>query len=443
MQKSAWLLAVAALLLAARTMAAPTPAKGPDTVSTIPLAAVTKTLYRQSTVVGKSLYVAQGYVGPGLERWEVESLEVRSDDHANRLLRFSADNGRTWSAPQPLPNTTQFHHGIEVWEGEGPMYYDEVTKVWLGAWLRQIVYQQTYHCFTYWRVSRDGGRSWGAARQFVYEPGEPFDPRNAHAPGYLTHNHTYPGNNFLRLRNGTVVYAVTSVTIPATAPDPDPQQKYGNWWIPTGWRDIGSRCFVGRWNAAQQDYDWQAGNCVWVPMAVSCRGLMEAQLAELHDGRLLVLWRGSNTDQTPGRKWYSTSADGGLTLGPVQELKYADGSRFYSPSSIHATLRHGVTGKLYWIGNICAEPPQGNSPRHPLVIAEVDETIPALKRETVTPIDQRPPGQQDALGFSNFSYFEDRETHAIELYMTSFPELPSDGTAHCYRYVVTLLGQRG
>jgi hypothetical protein len=32
-------------------------------------------------------------------------------------------------------------------------------------------------------------------------------------------------------------------------------------------------------------------------------------------------------------------------------------------------IRDSVTGKLYWIGNICAAPPSGNSPRYPLVIA--------------------------------------------------------------------------
>ena len=34
-------------------------------------------------------------------------------------------------------------------------------------------------------------------------------------------------------------------------------------------------------------------------------------------------------------------------------------------------------------------PPRANSPRYPLVIAEVDESIPALARSTVTPIDDR------------------------------------------------------
>ena len=32
-----------------------------------------------------------------------------------------------------------------------------------------------------------------------------------------------------------------------------------------------------------------------------------------------------------------------------------------------------ASNKLDWVGNIIPEPPQGNLPRHPLVVAETDE----------------------------------------------------------------------
>ena len=31
-----------------------------------------------------------------------------------------------------------------------------------------------------------------------------------------------------------------------------------------------------------------------------------------------------------------------MTLGPVEELKYDDGSSFYSPSSYHRMIRHSI-----------------------------------------------------------------------------------------------------
>ena len=171
---------------------------------------------------------------------------------------------------------------------------------------------------------------------------------------------------------------------------------------------------------------------------------MEAEPAELQDGRVLVVWRGSNTAKTAGRKWYAVSRDAGLTFSPPAEWKYDDGSSFYSPSSYHRMIRHSVTGKLYWIGNIRWQPPSGNSPCYPLVIAEVDERIPALRKNTVTAIDDRHPDQPAWLQFSNFSLLEDRETHRLELQLTTFGQEHRVGdprnvyTADNWKYALTL-----
>ena len=104
----------------------------------------------------------------------------------------------------------------------------------------------------------------------------------------------------------------------------------------------------------------------------------------------------------------------------------------------HRLIRHTVTGKLYWVGNLSAGPPRGNSPRYPLAIAEVDETIPALKRSTVTAIDDRQPGESPRLQLSNFSLLENRETHALEVYLTRIGADPGDfWGADAYKYTFT------
>jgi hypothetical protein len=208
--------------------------------------------------------------------------------------------------------------------------------------------------------------------------------------------------------------------------------------VPADAKSIGSLCFIGKWSADAKDYDWSGGKPVWVPLEVSSRGLMEPDVVELKDSRVLVVWRGSDTPVTEGRKWFSASSDGGMTLSPVAEWKYDDGSRFYSPSSFHRFLRHSVTGKLYWFGNICEGPPSGNNPRYPLIVAEVDESIPALKRDTVTVIDQRGPDDSEKLQLSNFSILENRETHEVELYVTRLGADPEDfWGADAYRYTLT------
>jgi len=173
---------------------------------------------------------------------------------------------------------------------------------------------------------------------------------------------------------------------------------------------------------------------------------MEPDAAELADGRLLVVWRGSTRGwdgtaaTTPGCKFFSLSTDGGRTLVAPAPWMYSDGSSFYSPSSYHRFVRHGGTGKLYWLGNIAADAPEGNSPRYPLVIAEIDEAAAAPRRDTVTAIDDRQPGQGD-IQFSNFSLFEDRQTRELLLHLTTYGQEPDPrdwATAENYRYALTL-----
>ena len=103
-------------------------------------------------------------------------------------------------------------------------------------------------------------------------------------------------------------------------------------------------------------------------------------------------------------------------------------------------IRHSVTGKLYWFGNISSIPPAGNSPRYPLVIAEVDESSAALRRSTVTALDDRQIGQGD-IQFSNFALLEDRVTRDLVLHLTTYGQEPDPtdwATAENYRYTVML-----
>jgi hypothetical protein len=68
---------------------------------------------------------------------------------------------------------------------------------------------------------------------------------------------------------------------------------------------------------------------------------MESEVAELKDGRLLIVWRGSNP-KLAGHKCFSNSKDDGKTLSPPAVWTYDDGKAFYSPSSFHRMIRHNV-----------------------------------------------------------------------------------------------------
>ena len=403
-----------------------------------PIVRVKKDLYRRRTRPKAAAMASRICVGAKRELMETQSVEARDDVPTEKRARWSTDNGRTWSALVPLPPALSRPKGIEVWQGGGAKCYDPRAGVLVDVWLRQIQVGNIWgggicNCFTYYRLSRDHGRTWTTPKQLRYEHGTEFDPDDPLKPEFLKRNQAYFGSNILRHTGGTLIHCVAHANDPT-----DPTNDKRTW-------KLASLCFIGRWDARAKDYAWTPGRCVRIAPDVSSRGLMEPEAAELTDGRVLVIWRGSNTKTTPGRKWFSVSTDGGMTLERVQELKYDDGTSFYSPSSFHRMIRHSVTGKLYWIGNITHVPPSGNSPRYPLVIAEVDETTPALKRDTVTVIDDRQPDQGFGLQLSNFSLIEDRETHELVLFLTTYGEEPGQANwmnADAYKYTLALPSAR-
>jgi hypothetical protein len=193
---------------------------------------------------------------------------------------------------------------------------------------------------------------------------------------------------------------------------------------------------------------WSASNQQYISPNISSRGLLEPEVAILSNGNILVVCRGSNAkgldhtifpDSLQGRKWYVISTDQGKTISPVKEFTYDDGSRFYSPSSIHTFRRSSKNGKLYWFANIVPEEPIGNSPRYPLIMAEVDENIPAIKIKNQNLIDTRREGEPAGVQLSNFSVIENRETMDFEIYLTKIGQVP-DHLWHgdVYKYTVIL-----
>jgi Dockerin type I domain len=394
-----------------------------------PIVSVQSEVYLPQPQAGVGIWAKQYMAGPALERIEVTGLESTSDVGTNMQTRLSSDNGQTWSAFQALPDTTYTLGSATIYEGSDNAMpiFDSQAGVLIQPWLRQIHVGSLYHNFTYYRLSTDYGAAWSAPKQLKYEPGADFNPGNPQDPNFLNHNEAYIGQKFVTDSNGTLVMGVGHANDPS---DPSNDQR--------AWR-MGALDFIGTWNAAANDYEWTAGQRISISPTVSSRGLMETDTIELNDGRLLYVWRGSNTAQSAGHKWFSVSSDGGLTLNPVQEWKYDDGSSFYSPSSFHRLFRSQEDDKLYWIGNITPTAPSGNSPRYPLVIAEVDENLVALKKNTVTVIADRELGEPSGIQFSNFSLLENPETHQFEIFLTDFG---ADGTSlggDALKYTITRL----
>jgi hypothetical protein len=373
---------------------------------------------------GQCTSVGVTYVGGGLVREETWCLLDEDDAPKQPLRRRSPDNGRTWEFPIALSEETAFdrpdggvlHHPSKVWDpaADRTLVFDMIRE-WPGVPLYTMNWQTMEHpfvdhCFV------DSGEGPVLMR---YEDGDDRDPDSPFKRGYLDANRAYYGNPLL-LPDGRGFFPMVCY-----------RQAKGYSF------NAGGLVLMRRESV---DAPWLPSNQVYIDPAVSSRGLLEPDVTVLADGRVLVVCRGSNQRldpaQAPGRKWASVSTNGGRTISEVQPLHYDDGSLFYSPSSIHRFFRSSRTGKLYWLANITPGPTHGNGPRYPLQLCEIDESMPAVKRDGVILVDDRQADEPESVQLSNFSIIEDRETLDIEIYLTRLGETPGNTwDAKPYRYL--------
>jgi hypothetical protein len=411
-----------------------------------PIVSVKKEIYVKNTEPGKAPWV-NTFSGAGLYREEIHTRwthenQVRGygDSPSEPHRRISRDNGRTWTPFEKLPPLVTFLDKVAVVDWQFCGIYDPASKCHVALSVHHVrdmrkgpprmIYNHSLI-----RLSKDGGKTFGRPQVLKYEKGADLDPDNLLNPAYLETNVGYPGQSIFRHSNGSLLIPVTNTRIPADVED----EVIGR----TRWPSkgtIGSLCFIGRWNPKQEQYDWKAGESAWLPRQTAFNGLLEADVTELKDGRILMVWRVTKYKDSPAYKYYGISPDGGLTFSRPRPFRYRSGENFWSTSTFHRLFRSRKTGKLYWIGNIAPEKPTNpGHPRYPLIIGEVDESgkEPTLIKDTVTEIDTRQPGEGKMMQLSNFWIFEDPETLDLEVHLPRLYENPKElFTTHAYRYTL-------
>lgn len=360
------------------------------------------------------------YIDEALTRREILRTSSASDTYLDWQMRASTDNGCTWSTPMPLPDVVnqQPGGGMVTYPGRahyesrlGILYEPRMRSLWAGLPAFTFNWQShehpcTNHCF----IVENGQES-----LLRYEHGPDYDPDDPFAPAFGRANRAYFGVGMAFAEDGTAWYPLVC--------------------RPSGHSQTNGGVVLMRRDA--NTGEWSASNQQFVAPEYSSRGLLEPDVALLRDGRLLVVMRGSNTATVPGHKWFTVSTDGGRTLSPVEVFCYGDGTEFYSPSSIHGFVRSTRNGRLYWLANIVAEPPDGNGPRYPLYVAEIDEDKVAVLRESLVLVDSRREGDSERLQLSNFSVIENRKTLDIEIYLTRIGEKKDhfwQGAVHKYTF---------
>ncbi len=355
-------------------------------------------------------------------REEIHRTSGESDAYHDFLRRTSTDNGRTWTDLAVMDGVTiQLPDGgIVTYPGGhhtdptlGISYEKRMRRIWPGMEIYTFNWGGRGRPFNDHTFVVENDRVENLMR---YEDGPEFDPDNPFDPKFCRTNRAYMGVGMTFGPDGSAYYPMVCHT------DPGPDS------FTTGGLVLMRR--------DPKSGNWQPSNRQYLTPEQSSRGVLEPDVAVLEDGALLVVTRGSDTETTPGRKWFSVSTDGGRTLSPIQEFRYDDGSLFYSPSSIHYFLRSSRNGKLYWFANITEAPPSGNGPRYPLYVAEIDEDAVAVKKDSLVLVDDRGPEEPEALQLSNFSVIENSETRDIEIYITRIGENPDHfWQGPVYRYV--------
>jgi BNR repeat-like domain len=190
--------------------------------------------------------------------------------------------------------------------------------------------------------------------------------------------------------------------------------------------------------------DWKLSEAVRADDDRSTRGFSESTPIQLRDGRLAILCRGSNAGapDISGYKWLCFSEDDGDTWTQPVPMTCSDGSAIESSATGSALFRSIKNGKVYFIGNLCADGKRanGNWPRSPLHIAAVDEDTVSIHRDTITVVDERAGSDTERTQISNFRYYQDRETGDVVIFATRFGEneIKNWKRANYYRYRVAI-----
>jgi hypothetical protein len=334
------------------------------------------------------------------------------------MLRSSArseDNGRTWTAFRSQPDFDgNLRKGFR--RGTYPPFVDPAEDRLLLLVLsldvpdldpnieEPPIGENEY--YLRYRVSTDGGKTY-LFDERIHQEGD-YTDRHPIDDVWLGQNGCYLGDVGcipIRTREGKIL---VPFQVPLLGAD-------GKLALPGGgFTHQYTRMLIGTW-AEGNRIGWEVSQKIVGDPDRTSRGLFEPTLAELPDGRILCVMRGSNGGrrdsdcQWPAYKWRSVSGDGGRTWSPAEPWKYSDGSEWHSPSSMSQLITYH-DGRVFWIGNLSDKNCCANSPRHPLVIAQVDPVSLGLLKETVLSIDSLGAEDTQGLNLSHWLAYEDRQT---------------------------------
>lgn len=346
-----------------------------------------------------------------------------SDTYDDFRERISEDNGKTWSEPVPRLASKAVDGG-RVRYAENGAFYDADTSTLITV-VSKLFYPGD-------KFDQD------QPRQLEVNV---YDPMSDSIPPATTHDFGLPGGI-----GCSFCFPIKTKDKRIVIPCFKAQLDEAGTFIHHPESDLvtyEARMLLGEYDAAGA-ISWRLGNPIIADNARNSRGFSESSPVELRDGRLALLLRGSNAGmpERPGYKWLCLSEDGGDSWNTPAPMAGDDGAPIESSATGCALFRSIHTGKVYFMGNLCmpGEHADGNWPRSPLYIAEVQEDPFVILRETIAVIDERGADDGEKTQISNFRYYQDRETPEVAVFATRFGEHADAAwkQADHYRYRVAI-----
>ncbi len=269
----------------------------------------------------------------------------------------------------------------------------------------------------WYRVSKDDGKTYSELKPLIQQ-GDEYDFRHPIEGVWVGKNSFVFGGRIVGAANGEIMVPTFRWPLDENRQRLNPHQAYTY---------MESGVLIGKWTDDGGGVEWTCGEFVRPAADESTRGSDESTIAELKTpGRFLLIARGSNQNRSefPGRKWMSLSEDGCRTWSKPVPWTYDDGQTFFSPAAQSTLIRSRKNGRLYWIGNITPDNPDGNYPRFPLVIGEVDDETGKLIRDSVLALDTRNPEfDSEKMQLSNFRTAEDPKTGNLLITLTRMDDI--------------------